>query len=457
MKKNDTFGLSKYLIQMNKIPTTVEAQIRTRARNLPIYKCYINKDWEKAKKAIVLITRKHTNGNITMGQFFVDLNLRGVKDCLYMFNESPLRMDELLKQYLGIHEECEYDLAHNIIYAAFEFAGEYGFEPHKNFKTAQYILDEDTENIPLIEIPLGVNGIPVLEIPFGANCQREITILKKKAGNSFHVVYLNKNGQPENVARTYSEVFDEAIETGFDEFIKKHSGTKSFRVNQVIIDLMYMDKVYTEEEKKQIEDEYFTIINDTRLPEDDLQFETDYEKELDRSIRYFEEEKTDKALTEFHKVIGKYPDDPLLWNVLLYNLSLVSDNVDEITVKDAYSRFPDHPLIKAWYAEWLAQEERHEEVFALFHQIPALDALTSENIHIGYISLPSFCFAYAMAWLNKENVLRAEPYYQIIVRMGLDYRLGEYIQKMMLGLKRKKINEMIEAGMFGSDDQPDDK
>ena len=437
---------------MNKIPTTVEAQIRTRARNLPVFKCFVNKDWQQAQKAIVLIVRKHTNGNITLGNFFVDLKLRGVKDCQYMFNESPLRMEEIRKRYFEMDEECDYNLAHNIIHAGLEFAGDYGFEPHKNFKTAQYILDEDTDDIPLMEIPLGDNGLPVLEIPYGESCQNEIAILKKTAGNDFRMIHFDKNGKPQLVERTYSEALDEAMETGLDNYVKKYSGSKSFRENQVIIDLLFLTQVNTDEERKQIDDEYSSIVNDPRLSVMDDQPENDYEKELDLSIKYFEEGETDRAAVEFRKVIDRYPDDPLLWNIFLYNLSIDSDIVDKEAMEEAYSRFPDHPVIKAWYAEWLAQENRYGDIFALFNQISCLDALTTENIHMGYSVLPPFCFAYAMAWIDKKDILRAEPYYQMIVRMGLDYRLGNYIQEKMVDLKGKKISEMLQAGVFGSDE-----
>ena len=439
------------------IPTTVEAQIRTRARNLPIDKCFVNKDWQKSQIATILISRKHTNGNITLGNFLVDMKLRGVKDCFYMFNESPLRMEEIRKRYPELHEECDYNLAHNIVYAGLEFAEEYGFEPHRNFKTAQYILEEDSDDIPLIEIPLGDNGIPVLEIPYGENCQREIAILNKTAGDNFRIVLLDKDGRPEKIERTYLSLFNEALETGYEEFINKYGESDSFREKQVIIDLIYISKGYTDPERKQIDDETDNIVKDPRLKLIDDQPENDHEEELDLSIKYFEEGDTEKASIEFRKVIDKYPDEPLLWNAFLYNLSIDSEVVDDEAVKEAYSRFPEHPIIKAWYAEWLAQEDRYDEVFTLFNHIPGLDALTTEDVYIGYGALPSFCFAYALAWINKKDILRAEPYYQIIVRAGFDDRMGEYIQEKMIELKREKIGEMIEAGVFGSDDEPENK
>jgi len=438
------------------IPTTVEAQIRTRARSLSIDKCYINNDWEKAQMAAILISRKHSNGNITLGNFLVDLKLRGVKDCFYRFNESPLRMEEIRQRHPKLLEECDYNLVHNIIYAGLEFAEDYGFEPHKNFKTAQYILEEDSDDIPLIEIPLGDNGIPVLEIPYGENRQQEIAILNKTAGEKYRLVVFDKDGKPERFERTYMSLFNEALETNYNEFVNKYYQSDYFKEHQVIIDLTYMTKCYTDAERKQIDDVYDIIIKDPRLNMPDSQFENDHDDELDLSIKYFEEGDTDKASIEFRKVIDKYPDDPLLWNAFLYNLTVDSNLVDENAVKEAYSRFPEHPIIKAWYGEWLVQKERFDEVFTLFNHISGLDALTTEDIYFGYSALPSFCFAYALAWLDKEDVLHAEPYYQIIARAGFDYRLGAHVQEKMFNLKREKFYELHKEEMFASGDEPEE-
>ncbi len=429
------------------IPTSVEAQVRTRARNLPIHKCYINKDWEEVQLASILVSRKHTNGNITMGNFLVDLKLLGVKDCVYSFNESSLRMNEILEGRGKLMGECDYNLVHNVIYAGLEFAEDYGFAPHKNFKIAQYLLEEDTDDIPLMEVPLGDDGVPVLVVPHGQNGQREMAILDKTAGDNYQVVFLDKNGEPEPDERSYMDILNEVMEIGIEKYMT-NSTSGSFREMQVITDLIYLEKVYTYEEKGQIDAAYEHIVDDPRLSMKGDEPESTYDEELTLSLQYFEDGDTDKASAECLKVIEKNPHDPGLWHVYIYNLSIDSDLVDEKAVKEAYSRFPGDPVIKAWYAEWLAQEERADEVFTLFDNIPGLDALTTDNTSTNPYAFISFCFAYAMAWLLKSDILHAEPYYQVIVRLGLDYRLSEDIQYKMTDLKRNKLDELLDAGVF---------
>jgi hypothetical protein len=136
--------------------------IRTRARTLPIEACYINSGWEKTGMASILVARKHSNGNLTMGVYLVDLYALGTKDSFYSFNEGPEKLEQMLETQ--VFEKCEYVLAHNIIYGANEFAEEHGFRVCREFGLTQYILEEDDDKIPLMELEFGKDGVPFLII-----------------------------------------------------------------------------------------------------------------------------------------------------------------------------------------------------------------------------------------------------------------------------------------------------
>ncbi len=142
-----------------------ENYIRQRARNLPIFKCFVNDGWDEQGLAHVTISRKHVNGNITYCSYLVDLKCLGIKDTLYQFNVPEYEFDEYkdkLDDNLGMIES-EYNLGHNIIHAGWEYAEEIGFEPHKDFLSiTQYMLEEDSDKIPLIDIHCGgENGKPL--------------------------------------------------------------------------------------------------------------------------------------------------------------------------------------------------------------------------------------------------------------------------------------------------------
>ncbi len=141
-----------------------ENYIRQRARTLPISECRVNKEWKESGLADVLVARRHTNNNLTFGLFLVDLKCLGVKDATWRFNVPESEYQEFLDLMDRNIDNINipYPLAHNIVLAGIEFAGEYGFKPHKDYSSvAQYILEEDTDEVELIEIECGHNGKPL--------------------------------------------------------------------------------------------------------------------------------------------------------------------------------------------------------------------------------------------------------------------------------------------------------
>ncbi|MDR2775451.1 MAG: hypothetical protein LBC19_12070, partial [Tannerella sp.] len=166
-----------------------ENYIRQRARNLPVFKCFVNDGWEEDGLAHIIVARKHINGNITYCSYLVDLKCLGIKDTLYEFNNPENEFDDYKRNldavlHLG---ECDYDLVHNIIHAGWEYAEDIGFKPHKDFLSiTQYMLEEDSDDIPLIEIACGGdNGKPLfIQGPFedDAIANTIINRLEKKLG-----------------------------------------------------------------------------------------------------------------------------------------------------------------------------------------------------------------------------------------------------------------------------------
>lgn len=165
-----------------------ENYIRKKVRTLPIYECLVRSDWEETKLTTVTVARNHTNGNITVCSYLVDLLCLGVKDSMYLFNVPVHKYEEFKEKVNGEMEmtEVDYALAHNIVYAGVEFAEEFGFKPHKDFESVtKYMLEEDTEDIELIEIECGNEGRPVyMQGPFDddAKARRIIAQLEKNAG-----------------------------------------------------------------------------------------------------------------------------------------------------------------------------------------------------------------------------------------------------------------------------------
>ncbi len=165
--------------------------MREKARNLPIGKCYIAPpDWQESGMAHIIITRVRPNGNLVLCSFLVDTFCLGVKDANYHENITPEKVqDYLYKCKIGMGlEEISYNEAHNIIYGAIAFAEEGGIKPTKDFDPAGYILEEDTDDIPLIEYEFGKNGKHFLIVHPDRKDMPYFHILKKNLGDNFDFI-----------------------------------------------------------------------------------------------------------------------------------------------------------------------------------------------------------------------------------------------------------------------------
>lgn len=165
------------------------ANILKRYRKYPIDKCYITPNWENTGMADIIITRKKENGKIAMATFLVDLWCLGVKDVYGILTSDDYDIDEIKRRQELT--EIDYPTAHNIIYGAVEFAGEAGFEPANGYWDWVNLLEEDTDNVPFIDINFGKEGKYFLTTFKGSRESLHISELKNKLGDRFQ--YLIKD------------------------------------------------------------------------------------------------------------------------------------------------------------------------------------------------------------------------------------------------------------------------
>ena len=162
-----------------------EQYLRQRARLLPIGKCYINTDADEAGLAQIFVTRCHTGGRVSIAGYLVDMKCLGVKDTFYELRINEWEVKELMDRQPLEYRECSYNEAHNRIYGSIAFAEEGGIEPHKDFQMTQYMLEEDTDDIPLIDYEYGLNGKHYLVCHNYAEANRYLPILREHLGDDF--------------------------------------------------------------------------------------------------------------------------------------------------------------------------------------------------------------------------------------------------------------------------------
>lgn len=167
-----------------------ERFMKEKARDLPKGKCFVNNNWEEAGMASVVVSRIRKDGKIAACIFLVDTYCLGVKDVIIQTKLTDDEFDKMLNSVRGTFEykEISYVEAHNLILGAIEFAEEGGVSPSKEYEVAQYILDEDTDDIPIIEYEYGKDGKHLLVAgPTGRDIIH-IKTLKEKLGDDFDYV-----------------------------------------------------------------------------------------------------------------------------------------------------------------------------------------------------------------------------------------------------------------------------
>lgn len=361
-----------------------ENYIRQRARNLPLSQCLINDGWDDSGLAYIIISREHINGNLTVCFYLVDLLCLGVKDTFFRFNISKWEYDEMIEKFTETisMSVVEYNLVHNIIFAALEFAEEIGFKPHKDFESiTQYMLEEDDEKIPLIDIACGdENGRPYYiqgEIDSDAKARQILNHLDKEVGPNNYDYLLSdemdedfddegfddegfddKDFEDKDFEDNYSEYLSNSFEenaklflefTNFldeNELLNDDSFIPDATKLMVLIDVLKKDivkkdlvdewlkKWQEESEKIQIADlisrESLGLAPDQPFTEKDLNYLTTANKE--------------KMLKYIRKKWGKIPF------VLYYEIiDEKNKNKRSKKVKEYFDKYPDFPLLKAQF------------------------------------------------------------------------------------------------------------
>lgn len=168
-------------------PLAPDKYIRTKARNLPVYECLMCENLFDVGQGFIVVARKHASGNITMGVYWVDVFCLGIRESLFHFNLTPSEYnDRKASIYEGMKcKSIPYEEAHNILYGAIEYAEDCGIEPAKSFALTRYMLEEDTDDIPLLTYDFGKNGRPYLAAENWLEADKYLPTLREHTGGDF--------------------------------------------------------------------------------------------------------------------------------------------------------------------------------------------------------------------------------------------------------------------------------
>jgi|YNPNPStandDraft_1061719.scaffolds.fasta_scaffold21748_1 hypothetical protein len=135
--------------------------------DLPLYGCWITRNWEQAGMANICMARRMENGNLVFGAYLVDVWGLGLKDC---FGNINIPEKEFLNQVLlkmggewGF-VKAEESLARTLIWGGYAWAREHHFRVPPEFKTWQKLVGELQEGEKREDVVFGKDGQPFLII-----------------------------------------------------------------------------------------------------------------------------------------------------------------------------------------------------------------------------------------------------------------------------------------------------
>lgn len=457
-----------------------EKYIKSRARTLKIDRCLVNANWESGKIAHVIIIRKHTNGNFTYAGYLVDLLCLGVKDTFYGFNQEQEQLDDLLHLHIREMEmiEVEYHLAHNIIFAGNDLAVEFHIPQHPDFiSITSFLLEEDDENIPIIEIHTGdENGLPHLVVHPDNRQALALARLQEYAGEGgYRYTVMEENylpaddNDPEDEWEEAEINLEKWSKEDWERFIKKISKDN---YHQSAIEISYIfyyaetkpglakrgldfDKMYKEAGKGV--DWNGTEMKNLWIKSNEEQWELN---KLKDQIFGWENSTTEltKVINTIQKNIEKWPHNPVFRNYLYNTYLLLEDHVSaEAEMHDTLKLFPDYLAGKTVYIEWLIMTNRFQEVPSVLNSKQYLWEYFADRNVFQVDEFVFFNSAWLYYYLYKEDFYMMDFYARLLENLP-DEILGE-LQRKLLGyvITRRALNVLDMVAIAQNDPTEMDK
>jgi len=432
-----------------------ENYIRQKARNLPLYECLINQNWEEARTAQVVISRIHANGNLTFAMYLVDLLCMGVSDTYYQFNSTTEEYQEILDtlNHDFQMEKTPYELVHNIIFAANAFAEELGFKPHKEFTlVSQYLLEEDTDDIEWMDINCGRDGRPVYvrsEFDTDAKVAQQLKQLEKAVGKgNFDIIDTEDEEDDLEVNDEFSTLslsekrilFLKLVSKGLDKFTHDEQDRMTLLTDSILLDICDNDKVndlldsWETESNFSISDEDLTtefmgIEPERIITKSDLKLLDDYYVSWDEA-----RSKVPKILRALRDSWGNIP--LICYYELMY---LEKEKPKEYPIKLAeYSAlYPDYALIKLnKYAYSVVTSKDNSEAGLL----DFMDTFKGRS-EITEYEMFEFQSKKMLGFIVKDNLDELEAMYSAIDELKLGDDFYGYLKSTLLITRIQMIEQ----------------
>ncbi|MBT2564585.1 hypothetical protein J7E50_01100 [Pedobacter sp. ISL-68] len=401
--------------------------IKSRARELELGHCYITEEWEETGIANILVSRKHTNGNFTLGIYLIDLKCLGIKDTMFKFNVTDEELD-YFADYVG-GNEIEYNEVHNIIYGAEAFAKDCGFKAHKDWTITQFILEEDNDRIPLIDVEFGEDGIPAYYVgpnDSPAKVNQILATLDKHVGQGNYLFY-NDEDEFED---------DEIIEDDNEQSFKQiyYTFTGAYRDKFGESETATLDKDHIVEIWGQKVDCGLYSLND-ELDDRIIECAEEYESIF--------EDKSVESISQIHALLIKNPDMPLFYAELFLQYKMVGlhGKADAIA-KKGMQLFPDFLYLRLYVAHAAMIDRELKKGLKLLNNNYKLDEAFPKRTAFSEGEFMLFYAALCQYFIAKGNLINAIICSDALIAEIYKYACSENAVLDLLAQVKAKLGEV---------------
>jgi hypothetical protein len=158
-------------------------EILEQAAEFPILGCWVMEGWQESGLTPVVVARQASADEIIYGCFLVDYYCLGVKDALWKSGVTLKQFSRELPRLCSDEpQKCDPSLAHELIYGAIEFARQYEFHPHPDFRRAGLVLDPPDAYPRIHRLEFGRDGKPLFVAGLYDDARRIVAKLERTAG-----------------------------------------------------------------------------------------------------------------------------------------------------------------------------------------------------------------------------------------------------------------------------------
>lgn len=434
-----------------------ENYIRKKARSLPIHECLVNSEWQNEGLAQVVVARKHTNGNITACLYIVDLFCLGIKNTQYLFNITEAEFREKKESFDEIElEPISYTLAHNIVFAGLEFAEEYGFKPHKDFTSiTQFMLEEDTEDIELIDIECGKDGQPFfISGPYDdqATINKILAQLDRSAGPGNYKFLLQGDEANFDSDDEFSQMSLDEQRTLFKRLMAKRQDLTDDEEFQLISLVNYViDKIVDPELVEKYSEEYlddfdFEISDDFTdemlgIPVEEISTGSG---ELFMQVYNAINDNLESAKLLLADLRKETPENPAAYYLELQILRMEDSPEYNKKLEEYYSKYPVYPLLKSlWMSARFGNISTDEEVKMV--EEFTMKSLFSGRTSLHHIEVFEYLSSLLVGLVVTAEVERISGLYEAYNNLELTEDEFFMLDELIFTIKSKIVEGILDA------------